>query len=279
MTLMPKILVIDKDVFRATKSDCLDKFVENHFLVLPKVLYDEIVTTKEERNKLAKRFSSVMLSGGYICPASSFILQREAEDLCPYSFLPDLGRTNAVRKIFKHKKEFLSTNEIDQIQNEMSARAKLFEDFGKSLSNNLTGGLKNGFRKLSGFDPPRRIGGLMELVDNNNIHDVAIETMGHLTKSPELFCLDNNWVAWQYVRLRILLHYEHLFKMQIASKIAIEKIEHDITDMEYALLLSRADGLLSKDKPIQVLAKAAFPEKGIFESLDDVPDNYLCGWS
>ena len=56
--------------------------------------------------------------------------------------------------------------------------------------------------------------------------------------------------------------------------------EHDYQDMEYVLLLSRADSLLTRDKKlVKPLAKAAFPEKDVFSSLDEVPDEYLCNWS
>lgn len=277
MRSVPKQLIIDKDVFRGTSTSKLKEFVQNHFVILPRVLYDEVVTTQEERDKLVERFRSVVLAGGYICPASGYIIMKEAENLKPYGSLPDDKRTTSLRKIFKNKKEFLSRGEIGQIQDEMNKTAKMFEDFAKILSDNLTEELKNGFRELSNFDTPNRIVGLMELVDKNDIHDIATETMGHLTKGPSSFCLDKNWVSWQYVRLRLLLHYEHLFKVQISRKINLEKVEHDCMDMEYILLLSRANALLTNDKKLVTpLAKVAFPEKDVFSNLDEVPDEYLC---
>lgn len=278
MTLEPKLLIIDKDVFCATESNRLKKFVKDHFLVLPRILFDEVFTTDRTPHMLQERLRSAILVGGYICPASGYIIRKEAETLKSYGSLPDYGRTKSLRKIFKNKKGFFTTNEIGQIQDEMNETTKLFKNFVGILSDNLTEKLRNDFRKLSGFDTSSRIVGLMELVDKNDIHDIAMETMGHLTKDPA-FCLDKNWISWQYVRLRILLLYEHLFKMQINSEIKIEKVEHDCMDMEYALLMSRADGLLSKDNLIQALAKAVFPEKDVFSNVDEVPDEYICHWS
>jgi hypothetical protein len=278
MTPEPKLLVIDKDIFRGTKRIVLEAFVKNHFLVLPKVLFDEVFTTNEARDTLKEDLRSAILAGGYICPPSGYIIRKEAETLKPYGSLPDDKGTTNLRKIFKSKKEFFAINKIGQIQDEMNETAKLFKDFVRILSDNLTEKLRNGFRKLSGFDTCSRIVGLMELVDKSNIHDIAVETMEHLTKDPT-FCSDKNWISWQYVRLRILLHYEHLFKMQINSEINIRKVEHDCMDMEYALLLSRADGLLSKDKFIQALVKAAFPKKNVFSSLEEIPEDYVCHWN
>jgi hypothetical protein len=280
MRSVPKQLIIDKDVFRGTSTSKLKEFVQNHFVILPRILYDEIVTTQEERDKLVERFRSVVLAGRYICPASGYIIRKEAENLRPYGSLPDDKRTTSLRKILENKEEFLSRSEIGQIQDEMDKTAKMFGDFAKILSDNLTEELKNGFRKLSDFNTQNRVIGLMELVDDNDIHDIAMVTMGHLTKGPSSFCLDKNWVSWQYVRLRLLLHYEQLFKVQISRNISLEKVEHDCMDMEYVLLLSRADGLLTWDERlVKPLSEAAFPNKDVFSSLDEVPEEYICNWS
>jgi hypothetical protein len=56
-------------------------------------------------------------------------------------------------------------------------------------------------------------------------------------------------------------------------------VEHDLQDITYVLLLSRGDGLLTRDKDLVIpLAKAAFPEKDVFSSLEEVPKDYLGDW-
>ncbi len=53
-----------------------------------------------------------------------------------------------------------------------------------------------------------------------------------------------------------------------------------LPDLEYVLLLSRADGLLTRnEKLVKPLAQAAFPKKDVFSSLDEVPEEYVCHWS
>jgi len=44
------------------------------------------------------------------------------------------------------------------------------------------------------------------------------------------------------------------------------------------MLLSRADCLLTSDEGCSRLAKAAFPEKDVFSSLEEVPEDYLVDW-
>jgi len=72
---------------------------------------------------------------------------------------------------------------------------------------------------------------------------------------------------------------EHAFLRQTGDVSKIESFEHDIQDVKYVLLLSRADGLLTRDTGCSCLAKAAFPEKDVFSSLDEVPYEYLCHWN
>ncbi len=57
-------------------------------------------------------------------------------------------------------------------------------------------------------------------------------------------------------------------------------ISNDLYDMEYVAYLSRADGILTGDtKLVQPLAEAAFPDKDMFSSLEEVPESYRCDWA
>jgi hypothetical protein len=50
--------------------------------------------------------------------------------------------------------------------------------------------------------------------------------------------------------------------------------------LEYVLLLARADAIITRDKKlVEPLARAAFPEKDVFSSLEEVPDSYRCDWA
>ncbi|GAG33142.1 unnamed protein product, partial [marine sediment metagenome] len=50
---------------------------------------------------------------------------------------------------------------------------------------------------------------------------------------------------------------------------------NDIFDIYYVSHLSQADGLVAVDKRlVQPLAKAAFPSKDVFGSINDVPYRY-----
>jgi len=118
-------------------------------------------------------------------------------------------------------------------------------------------------------------------IDGLNVHAVAVSAFQKYTRTPDRFCLSEEWVSWQYVRLATALDLEYAFlRKGHGGKKEHEGAEHDLHDVEYAVLLSRADAIITGDKKlVEPLARAAFPKKDVFSSLDDVPESYRCDWA
>lgn len=90
-------------------------------------------------------------------------------------------------------------------------------------------------------------------------------------------CLSPDWYTWHSDRLRLGLALEWAYQKAKSGEIpTIKRASHDFHDMQYVTYLSRADGLLTKDNDCRLLAKAAFPDKDVFSSLDEVPAEYVC---
>jgi len=86
-------------------------------------------------------------------------------------------------------------------------------------------------------------------------------------------------MAWHLFRLRDIVVRECLYLRRAGSSLGEERAEHDHQDVGYVLLLSRADGFVTRDKKLVELARAAFPEKDVFSSLEEVPESYRCDWT
>jgi len=72
--------------------------------------------------------------------------------------------------------------------------------------------------------------------------------------------------TWQYTRLWFAYCCEWSHKKSLPDSCEKRDISNDFYDIEPVLYLSRAGGLLTNDTKLQVpLAKAAFPEKDMFE--------------
>lgn len=114
-----------------------------------------------------------------------------------------------------------------------------------------------------------------DTIDRSDIRQMAISLWRDWIKDTGTFCTSIDWITWHFVRLLLALQHEYHYTRQTGSP-RDEHAEHDLQDAEYVLLLSRADGLISKDQGLADLARAAFPEKDVFSSLEEVPESYRC---
>jgi hypothetical protein len=125
---------------------------------------------------------------------------------------------------------------------------------------------------------------LMQSVDASSaldVHAIATTAFHGYAQIPERFCLSSDWVSWQYIRLNTVLHLEYSFlrKGQGGAREQVNT-EHDLCDVQYVILLSRADAIITRDMQlVEPLARAAFPEKRVFSSLAEVPESYRCDWA
>jgi hypothetical protein len=88
---------------------------------------------------------------------------------------------------------------------------------------------------------------------------------------------NDKWLNWQLLRLYFAWALEWASKRNQSEPSFQGNIENDFYDMEYISYLNNVDGILTKDdKLVLPLAKAAFPEKDVFVTLDEVSDEYLC---
>lgn len=127
---------------------------------------------------------------------------------------------------------------------------------------------------------PERLQFLIDCIDEPdalNVHAIAVSQFRERVRHPDRFCLSRDWVSWQHVRLTTVLLLEYSFlKKGHGRDREQENAEHDLYDVHYAVLLSRADAIITQDKGLIELARAAFPEKEVFSSLKEVPESYRC---
>lgn len=279
---LPKQLVIDKDVFQGTDQASLCKFVKNHCLILPEGLLYECLTDSKQKPNLSGRFEQVILAGAYICPPVRTIVFKEAQKLSPYRFLPDLEMTTGIRRAIRKKNKFFDPHEIQDTYEKHCERAKTILDAASHSVETIAAQDPEILERAKRYQDDRsgRFRVWVESVTCGDVHKLVIEKLGHLTDTPERFCLSDGWITWHYFCFVCVLHLEYAF-LRITQGETPKPIraEHDCQDVEYVTYLSRADGLLTRDKKlVEPLARAAFPEKDVFSSLDEVPDEYLCNW-
>jgi len=285
MMILAKQLIIDKNIFQATKTDFLCRFAENHFLILPEILLYECSTGSEEnKDVLLDRFEKVRTAGGRICPNIKTMLNEEAKNLLPYGSLvnPEIGENTRLghkkHDEISHNLREMSEYHDDNVWNFLNPTEDFYEEI---LSNHPE--LSALLRQLDASGDSRldRFKFWLKFVEQQGVHRLAMENLAGITDYPEEYCLSDKWVSWHFIRVTFTVIHEYNFlRHHSPTGITENRARHDLRDAEYVCILSRAGGLLTRDERlVGPLAKAAFPEKDIFSSLDQVPEDYICHWS
>lgn len=278
-----KQIIIDKDAFVGINLNDLCDFAHNHFLILPLVLYDECSINEDKQQELLSRFHKLLLSDGYICASGIDIVRKEGETLEPYGFLADLDGTNKWRKALKDDPRLINPNNDDDIRERRMESAKFLLEYNKEIAEKLAPEkLREAEARRSWLEADRleRYRFWIEAIDCQDVHALIREESVKFTNSPDRFCLSSAWFFWHFVRLAYVMYLDYYFlKRGQGAEPEQMRALHDLNDIEYVLLLSRADGLLTRDeKLVKPLAEAAFPEKDVFSDLDEVPKEYVCHW-
>ena len=284
MLTKPKQIILDKEALVRININDLCDFAHNHLVLCCDTLLYECATTSEARRPdMLSCYTKLIEAGGYYCSCSITFIQSESKNCTPYPwFLPDLEATEQIRKGEKRPEDLLDLNTYGEISKPRYKVAKAFLNVSDKLKNRID--IENPYIgkeiKQLPLDMYERFRILFESIDSQNLHQICVDSVSHdWIKNEKQFCLSPEWISWQRVRLTDAIVRNYYYLCQLGGGPGEESADHDYQDMEYVLLLSRADGLLTKDNGCLCLAKAAFPDKDVFSSLDEVPEDYICNWT
>ena len=253
-------------------------------MILPDDLYYEYASTNSKQQELLNRFRDVILAGGCICPRRNTIIKMEAENLSPYGTLVDIQTISAVRNTFQRNSRPYDPEEVETAKANEQQIAQMIVDFADVFNRKLASEEPKRLAEIRKCDSSKkgrsnRLIEWAETVDSQDIHHASEEMFKGFTHQPDKFCLSEEWVSWHFLRLYLILLMECTFSRHTGGASGKLSFEHHLQDITYVSLLSRADGLLTRDKDLVIpIAKAAFSEKDVFSSLEEVPEDYLGDW-
>jgi len=294
MTNRPKQIVLDKDAFIGINLGVLCDFAKHHFLIAPGVLLYECVTSEAcEKKRLLERYERLIKEGACCCPRGAEFVQWEAEQCRPYPlFLATAERmTERICRGDVQLHEILKPTDAHEWERlcTRDACAKYIE-LSEAAERKVAQNCPNVREEIKGFPPDQcaRLQYILDLIATRfDIHEMAMRSVSpDWIKAKDQFCLSDEWMTWQRIRLTLAIVWEYSYK-NLRSLIRNDgyvpkrvDAEHDDQDVDYVLLLSRADAIITRDKKlVQPLARAAFPEKDVFSSLEEVPESYRCDWA
>lgn len=285
MLTRPKQIIIDKSAFISIGIDKLCDFAQNHLLLACDTLMYECATTTEQKPRdMLQRYKRIIQAGAYYCSCSVTYIQSEGKSYCPYSwFLPDLDATEQIRTGKARLENVLDSTVPEEVfQSNCKIAQAMFVDLSDKLKRGIDSKQPEVGKEIKSL-PSDRLARLQKLfgqIDTSDLHNMVVDSvLKDWIKNETKFCLSSEWISWQFVRLNYIIVWDYYYSRQMGGMPGNRMAEHDYQDMEYALLLSRADGLLTKDKKLSELAKAAFPKKDVFSSLEEIPEDYVCHWN
>ena len=276
---MPKLLVIDKNRFQGIPSVLLLEFVKNYRVVLPYSLCVECLMSEDDKARrsakdpvvLLSRLDAVVKAGAYVGYSSAKLFQKERETLRAVGSVVD-------KKSTQNFWEGTSNLERDFVQEE----AKCCQASFKPLINRSLQFAMTYFENVQKKDLCSEFRGDREKCDIERFKkwlEVADKMKDALLAHsfPDIAStIETDWYIWQFVRIWWAWVIDWACRRNYSGpSIENQDISNDIYDMEYVAYLSRADGILTRDKRLVVpLAKAAFPDKVVFRCIEDVPASY-----
>lgn len=285
MLAKQKQIVVDKDALVGINIKDLCDFAQNHLVLCCDTLLYECATDSEaKRPDMLSRYKKLIKAGAYYCSCSVTYVRSEGQQCHPYSwFLPDIDATKQIRTGEAHLEDLLDSLTIAEVSQPHYKVAKaIFLDLSSKVKNRIDLENPDVGKKIKDITLDRldRFRIFFESIDKHDLHQMCVDSFPpDWIKNERKFCLSSGWMSWQLIRLTDAIAQDYYYLRQLGGGPGEERAEHDYQDMEYVILLSRADGLLTKDKGCLCLAKAAFTDKDVFSSLDEVPEDYICNWA
>ena len=275
---VPRLLVIDKSIFHGFNDKKVCTFVKDYNVVLPYALAVECLISKNQRSGknpvlLLRRFDGAIKAGAKMGYSSSKLFQAEKMTLCPAKAAVDESSTKQFRNgILKTNPDFIK-QEAEDCRKSFEPIIEKLSGLAKTFYKNLC---KEGLQKKVLKEANQK-----DIVDHlkNWIQATEPQMKDVLNKcfSEQIGShADANWFTWQWSRLAFAWAIEWACKRnQSGPSFENHDISNDLYDIEYVAYLSRADGLLTGDEELVMpLAKAAYPQKDVFDDINNIPQSY-----
>ncbi len=273
---MPKLLVLDKNVFEYTNLGALCDFVANYHVTLPYVLCVEcLISPDRNDHDLLNRAQKLVRAGAVYTRSPFEITRREKETLSPVKSIINENGTSTIRTGTPHNNaDYLDRESKTYWGQVVPIVEKLLELAEMFYSDITKKNLLHGIRTETDDNVSRLkkwAEAMKQVVDNRLLKKMEPEICSYIR---------HDWYTWHDYWLGCILSFEWAYQKAKGGQLPVfDKASHDFHDMQYIACLSRADGILTNDKNLVIpLAQAAFPKKDVFSSLDYVPDTYQGGW-
>jgi hypothetical protein len=285
---MAKLLVIDKCCFQGTAEPRLIEFVREYHVFLPHALAIECLISDDcnRRNPhknpicLLHRVEALVKAGAYFGRSSVSIHKEEQKNRRAAVQFIDERATLLIRDGTLVLTEGFVRREAGECRKAFDPLIELVTGLGRAFVVAIKGkAMSDGFQEeIQETCKVQRLE--RDLQAANQKRDEILQKWVPSLASD----VTEDWYTWQVIRLWYAWAIEWAGRRAHTDDTTLQPdISNDFYDMEYVASLSRADAIITKEGEkkglVPCLARAAFPEKKVFSSLEDVPESYRCDWA
>lgn len=285
---MTRLLAIDKSCLHGTNEARLIEFVQEHQVLLPHALAIECLISddcngrKPRKNPicLLHRVEALVKAGAYFGRSPVSIHKEERKNRRAAAPLIDERGTLLIREGTSVLTEDFVRREAEECRKAFGPLIELVTGLGRAFATTIKEkGMANGFQEeTQDICKVRRFERYLQAADQKR--DEILQ------KWVPSFASDvkEDWYTWQVIRLWYAWAIEWAGRRAHTDYVTLRPdISNDFYDMEYVASLSGADAIITKEGEtkglVSCLARAAFPEKDVFSSLEEVPESYRCDWA
>jgi len=262
-------IVLDKSFLQGSSKNEIHQMCDQHQLIMPEVLFLEILTTKsEDMVKCFNKFPTIENPVALV-PNVGSLIRYETEKNRPCS--PIETQFLKIRYVFNErlsKNQFVFTDEQKESLKEWKA----------STNENAAGFIEKAtvtdgwFPGLSSYVPgqsPKPIADAMDVVASDiefvrkiysQLRDDIYEAYNTLWPEPE--CINREWILLRHLQVHLLAALEYIRKYGKESQSTITKrLENEYLDIDYCIIGTLSDGLATRDSTMAKFYNLLCPEK------------------
>ncbi len=264
-------LVLDKSYLQGSSKNEIHQMCSQHQLVMPEVLFLEILTTKTENMvKCFRKFPGIENPVALV-PNVGSLIRYETEKNRPCS--PIETQFLKIRYVFNER---LAKNQFDFTEEQKES----LEEWEESANEGTEGFIEKAivtdgwFPILRGYTPgqsPNPITDAMDMVATDldfvrkiydQLRDEIYET--HKVLWPEPQRIDKKWILLRYLQVHLLAALEYIRKYGKESPHMISKrLENEYLDIDYCIIGTISDGLATRDTTMAKFYNLVCPEKAL----------------
>jgi hypothetical protein len=284
---MAKLLVIDKCCFQGASEARLIEFGGKYQVFLPHALVIECLISDDCDGRkpcknpiyLLHRVEALVKAGAYFGRSSVSIHKEEQKNRRAVVQFIDEKATLLIRAGTSVLTEEFVCREAEECRKAFDPLVKLVSDlalvFVEAIKEKA---MSKGFQKeIQETCTVQRFGRNLQAADQKK-DEILQKWIPSLASD-----VTEDWYTWQLIRLWYAWAIEWAGRRPNTDDTTLQPdLSNDFYDMEYVASLSRADAIITKEGEkkglVPHLARAAFPEKDVFSSLEEVPKSYRRDW-